>query len=132
MNVQEVWADGITGKGSVVSILDDGLEKDHPDISRNYVCQSLDFCRHLVILTLLICRIQGPVSTSTIKMMIHRLFTILKTRIDTVPAVPVKLRLKVTIRSVLLVSHSMLKSEVKQYHGPFVTDLLYLCHYESR
>ncbi|EFX76306.1 hypothetical protein DAPPUDRAFT_306271 [Daphnia pulex] len=36
MNVQEAWAEGITGKGSVVTILDDGLEKDHPDIIRNY------------------------------------------------------------------------------------------------
>lgn len=37
MNVQEAWKEGVTGKGSVVSILDDGLEKDHPDIIRNYV-----------------------------------------------------------------------------------------------
>ena len=37
MNVQEAWEDGITGKGIVVTILDDGLEKDHPDIVRNYV-----------------------------------------------------------------------------------------------
>ena len=37
MNVQEAWSEGITGKGSVVTILDDGLEKDHPDIIRNYV-----------------------------------------------------------------------------------------------
>jgi len=37
MNVQEAWEEGITGKGIVVTILDDGLEKDHPDIIRNYV-----------------------------------------------------------------------------------------------
>jgi furin len=36
MNVQEAWSEGITGKGSVVTILDDGLEKDHPDIIRNF------------------------------------------------------------------------------------------------
>ncbi|KAI9557493.1 hypothetical protein GHT06_017321 [Daphnia sinensis] len=36
MNVQEAWAEGVTGKGTVVTILDDGLEKDHPDIRRNY------------------------------------------------------------------------------------------------
>ncbi|XP_076621880.1 furin-like protease 1 isoform X4 [Colletes latitarsis] len=36
MNVQEAWADGITGRGVVVTILDDGLEKDHPDLCRNY------------------------------------------------------------------------------------------------
>ena len=37
MNVQEAWAEGVTGKGTVVTILDDGLEKDPPDIRRNYV-----------------------------------------------------------------------------------------------
>nr|CAH0111545.1 unnamed protein product [Daphnia galeata] len=36
MNVREAWAEGVTGKGTVVTILDDGLEKDHPDIRRNY------------------------------------------------------------------------------------------------
>lgn len=37
MNVQKVWDMNITGKGIVVTILDDGLEKDHPDIANNYV-----------------------------------------------------------------------------------------------
>lgn len=37
MNVQGAWEEGITGKGSVVTILDDGLEKDHPDLIKNYV-----------------------------------------------------------------------------------------------
>ncbi|KAG8180866.1 hypothetical protein JTE90_016881 [Oedothorax gibbosus] len=36
MNVQDAWAQGVTGKGIVVTILDDGLEKDHPDITKNY------------------------------------------------------------------------------------------------
>ncbi|XP_025829565.1 furin-like protease 1 isoform X2 [Agrilus planipennis] len=36
MNVIPAWLDGITGKGAVVTILDDGLEKDHPDLSQNY------------------------------------------------------------------------------------------------
>uniref|UniRef100_A0A0C9RNP4 furin n=1 Tax=Fopius arisanus TaxID=64838 RepID=A0A0C9RNP4_9HYME len=36
MNVQGAWAEGITGRGVVVTILDDGLEKDHPDLYRNY------------------------------------------------------------------------------------------------
>ncbi|XP_031837292.1 furin-like protease 1 isoform X1 [Nomia melanderi] len=36
MNVQEAWAEGITGNGVVVTILDDGLEKDHPDLCKNY------------------------------------------------------------------------------------------------
>lgn len=37
MNVQEAWAEGITGHGVVVTILDDGLEKNHPDLCDNYV-----------------------------------------------------------------------------------------------
>ncbi|XP_017052403.1 furin-like protease 1, isoforms 1/1-X/2 isoform X1 [Drosophila ficusphila] len=36
MNVIPAWKMGITGKGVVVTILDDGLESDHPDIEENY------------------------------------------------------------------------------------------------
>ncbi|CAG9759990.1 unnamed protein product [Ceutorhynchus assimilis] len=36
MNVIPAWLEGITGKGAVVTILDDGLEKDHPDLVKNY------------------------------------------------------------------------------------------------
>jgi furin len=37
MNVVDVYKRwGITGRGVVVSILDDGIEKDHPDLSKNY------------------------------------------------------------------------------------------------
>ncbi|XP_076261452.1 furin-like protease 1 [Rhynchophorus ferrugineus] len=36
MNVVPAWIAGITGKGAVVTILDDGLEKDHPDLVKNY------------------------------------------------------------------------------------------------
>ena len=35
-NVKEAWSLGYTGKGIVVTILDDGLERTHPDISPNY------------------------------------------------------------------------------------------------
>lgn len=38
MNVYPVWVQGYTGRDVVVSILDDGIEKDHPDIKKNYVC----------------------------------------------------------------------------------------------
>jgi len=38
MNVIPAWSNGYTGRGVVVSILDDGIEKDHPDLKRNYVC----------------------------------------------------------------------------------------------
>lgn len=37
MNVIPAWKEGITGKGIVVTILDDGLEVDHPDLIENYV-----------------------------------------------------------------------------------------------
>lgn len=37
MNVVPAWKEGITGKGIVVTILDDGLEVDHPDLVENYV-----------------------------------------------------------------------------------------------
>lgn len=31
------WEQGVTGKRVVVTILDDGIEKDHPDLMDNYV-----------------------------------------------------------------------------------------------
>uniref|UniRef100_A0A8B9RGT0 Furin (paired basic amino acid cleaving enzyme) a n=1 Tax=Astyanax mexicanus TaxID=7994 RepID=A0A8B9RGT0_ASTMX len=37
LNVKEAWKQGVTGKGVVVSILDDGIEMNHPDLERNYV-----------------------------------------------------------------------------------------------
>ncbi|XP_046678962.1 furin-like protease 1 isoform X1 [Homalodisca vitripennis] len=36
MSVVGAWREGITGKGVVVTILDDGLERDHPDLIKNY------------------------------------------------------------------------------------------------
>ena len=36
MNVQEAWKMGITGKGVVVTILDDGIEKNNTDLIANY------------------------------------------------------------------------------------------------
>lgn len=37
MNVAEVWSQGITGKGVVIAILDNGIWTEHPDLKRNYV-----------------------------------------------------------------------------------------------
>ena len=37
MNIKGAWNRGYTGKGVVVSILDDGIEKVHPDLKHNYV-----------------------------------------------------------------------------------------------
>ncbi|XP_029008957.1 furin (paired basic amino acid cleaving enzyme) b isoform X5 [Betta splendens] len=36
LNTKVAWAQGYTGKGVVVTILDDGIEKDHPDLVSNY------------------------------------------------------------------------------------------------
>lgn len=37
MNVIPAWQKGYTGKGVVVSILDDGIQTNHPDLAQNYV-----------------------------------------------------------------------------------------------
>ena len=37
MNVSPAWQKGYTGKGVVVSILDDGIQTNHPDLAQNYV-----------------------------------------------------------------------------------------------
>ncbi|KAI8069035.1 peptidase S8/S53 domain-containing protein, partial [Gilbertella persicaria] len=48
LNVTGVWSQGITGKGVVVAILDDGLDMDHPDLKANYFAAgSFDFNDHV-------------------------------------------------------------------------------------
>ena len=37
MNLLPAWKQGYTGRGVVVTILDDGIERDHPDLKQNYV-----------------------------------------------------------------------------------------------
>lgn len=37
LHVLPVWQKGITGKGVVITVLDDGLEWNHTDIYNNYV-----------------------------------------------------------------------------------------------
>ena len=37
MNVISAWKKGYTGKNIVVTILDDGIERIHPDLMANYV-----------------------------------------------------------------------------------------------
>ncbi|OBZ89575.1 Protease KEX1 [Choanephora cucurbitarum] len=47
LNVTGVWSQGITGKGVVVAILDDGLDLDHEDLRDNYFAPgSYDFNDH--------------------------------------------------------------------------------------
>ena len=37
LNITGAWKMGFTGRGRVVTFLDDGLEFDHPDLLENYV-----------------------------------------------------------------------------------------------
>ena len=37
LNVTGVWAQGITGHGITVNIIDDGIESTHPDLKDNFV-----------------------------------------------------------------------------------------------
>ena len=37
MNLRQVWQQGITGKGVVVAVVDDGLQQSHPELRDNYV-----------------------------------------------------------------------------------------------
>ncbi|OLL26524.1 Kexin [Neolecta irregularis DAH-3] len=36
LNVTGVWADGVTGKGVVVALIDDGIDYNHPDLTDNF------------------------------------------------------------------------------------------------
>lgn len=47
INVGPVWRKNITGRGVVVTILDDGIEYTHPDLRNNYEAKaSWDFNSH--------------------------------------------------------------------------------------
>ena len=47
MKVKEAWIAGFTGRNISVTILDDGIERDHPDLIANYVSQGFDVPQHL-------------------------------------------------------------------------------------
>ncbi|KAI8882672.1 hypothetical protein K501DRAFT_323903 [Backusella circina FSU 941] len=48
LNVTGVWSQGITGKGVVVAILDDGIDFEHNDLKDNYFPEgSYDFNEHV-------------------------------------------------------------------------------------
>jgi hypothetical protein len=52
MNVREAWLLGYSGQNVSISILDDGIQRDHPDLVLNYDPQAVihflmyneDFC----------------------------------------------------------------------------------------
>ena len=37
MRIEDVWAEGYSGQGITIAIVDDGLEYTHPDLANNYV-----------------------------------------------------------------------------------------------
>lgn len=41
MNILAAWQRGFTGKNVVVTILDDGIERNHPDLIQNFVCNEV-------------------------------------------------------------------------------------------
>jgi len=44
VQILPVWADGLSGAGVVIGIVDDGLQHDHPDLADNYLSElSYDF-----------------------------------------------------------------------------------------
>ena len=45
VDVMPVWRQGITGKGVVVSILDDGVDHTHPDLQRQLCKLSFSLCQ---------------------------------------------------------------------------------------
>jgi len=47
MNIGPAWQKGYTGKGVVVSILDDGIQTNHPDLAMNYVSFLLTHYKHI-------------------------------------------------------------------------------------
>ena len=44
MNIMGAWKRGYTGKDVVVTILDDGIEHNHPDLVHNYVSVCVCVC----------------------------------------------------------------------------------------
>ena len=40
MDIDKVWQQGVTGKGIVVAVVDDGLQQFHPDLKDNYVSKA--------------------------------------------------------------------------------------------
>lgn len=78
MNIAPAWQKGYTGKGVVVSILDDGIQTNHPDLAQNYV-RIANFVYYFFFYHVLPCRI--PTLRSILMAMIriqrHRIMVII-------------------------------------------------------
>ena len=44
MNVKSAWQAGYTGEGVLVAVVDDGFNKDHPDLVQSFVSFLFSFC----------------------------------------------------------------------------------------
>ena len=55
MNIMGAWKRGYTGKDVVVTILDDGIERNHPDLFQNYVSVYVCVCRAAVSASVCVC-----------------------------------------------------------------------------
>lgn len=71
LNVTGAWGMGYTGRGQVVTFLDDGLEFDHPDLQENYVCLHENLCINIFFSCCYINRIERRVQISMGMMMIQ-------------------------------------------------------------
>lgn len=64
MKVVEAWKKGYTGKGVVVSILDDGIQPNHPDLRSNYVSEYCLVIKHPAeMIDKLIVHLQDPLAS---------------------------------------------------------------------
>lgn len=57
MNIMGAWKRGYTGKDVVVTILDDGIERNHPDLLQNYV--SVYVCARRATMSVSVCVFVG-------------------------------------------------------------------------
>lgn len=74
LNVTGAWEMGYTGRGRVVTFLDDGLEYEHPDLKENYV--RLPFTLILILIVFFRNRIKRLVLISMVVTMIRHLVMI--------------------------------------------------------